>query len=48
MPLVTRKMARASANGPAPVATSATTVATAAVVGPSMTDHFMHEIETEA
>jgi len=48
MPLVTRKMARASASGPAPVATSATPVATAAVVGPSMTDRFMDEIETRA
>ena len=48
MPLVTRKVARASANGPAPVATSATPVATAAVVGPSMTDRFMDEIETRA
>jgi hypothetical protein len=48
MPLVTRKMASASANGPAPVATSATPVATAAVVGSSMADRFMDEIETRA
>jgi len=47
MPLATRRMARASVNGPAAVARTATTVATAAV-GSSMTDHFMHEIETEA
>jgi hypothetical protein len=48
MPLATRRMARASVNGPAPVPRTATTVATAAVVGPSMTDRFMDEIETRA
>jgi hypothetical protein len=48
MPLATRKMARASVNGPAAVATSAITVATAAVVGSSMTDRFVDEIETGA
>jgi hypothetical protein len=47
MPLATRRMARASVNGPASVARTATKVATAAV-GSSMTDHFMHEMETEA
>ena len=48
MPLATRRMARASVNGPAAVARTATTVATPAVVGPSMTDRFMDEIETGA
>jgi hypothetical protein len=48
MPLATRRMAPASVNGPTPIATSATTVATAAVVGSSMTDRFMDEIETRA
>jgi hypothetical protein len=48
MPLATRRMARASVNGPAPVAWTAITVATAAVVGSSMTDRFMDEIETGA
>jgi hypothetical protein len=46
MPLATRRMARASVNGPAPVQRTATTVATAAVVGSSMTDRFRDEIET--
>ena len=48
MPLTPRMMARASVNGRAPVATSATTVAAAIVVGSSMTDRFMDEIETGA
>ena len=48
MPLATRRMARASVNGPAAVARTATTVATAAVVGSSMTDRFLDEIETRA
>ena len=48
MPLATRRMARASVNGRAPVARTATMVATAAVVGSSRTDRFMDEIETRA
>jgi hypothetical protein len=48
MPLATRRMAPASVNGPAPVPRTATTVATPAVVGSSMTDRFMDEIETGA
>ena len=48
MPLATRRMARASVNGPAPVPRTATTVATAAVVESSMTDRFLDEIETRA
>ena len=48
MPLAKRRMARASVNGPAPVAWTALSVATAAVVGSSMTDRFMDEIETGA
>jgi hypothetical protein len=47
MPLAMRRIAPASVNGPAAVTRTATTVATAAVRS-SMTDHFMHEIETEA
>ena len=46
MPLAPRRMARASVNGPPPVVRTATTVAAAAVVGSSMTDRFMDEIET--
>lgn len=48
MLLATRRMARASGNDRAPVARTATMVATAAVVGSSMTDGFMDEIETRA
>jgi hypothetical protein len=46
MRLATRRMARASVDGRAPVARTATTAATGAVVGSSMTDRFMDEIET--
>lgn len=48
MLLATRSMARASGNDRAPVARTATMVATAAVVGSSMTDGSMDEIETRA
>jgi hypothetical protein len=48
MPLATRRMARASVNGPTPVPRTATTVATAAVVESSMTDRFLDEIEMRA
>jgi hypothetical protein len=48
MPLATRGMAPASVNGPAPVARTATTAATANVVGSSITDRFLDEIETGA
>ena len=41
-------LAPASINGPAPIPRTATTVATPAVVGSSMTDRFMDEIETGA
>ena len=47
MPLAMRRMAPASVNGPAPVARTATTVATA-TAGSSMTDRLMDEIETGA
>lgn len=47
MPLATRRMARASVNGRAPVAWAATKAAIA-VVGSSMTDRFMDEIERGA
>jgi len=46
MPVATHRMDRASVNGPSPVARTATTVATTAVVGTSMTVRFMDEIET--
>jgi hypothetical protein len=46
MPLASRRMARASVNGPPPVVRTATPVAAAAVVGSSMTDRFMDKIET--
>ena len=41
MPLATRRMDRAPVNGPAQVARTATTDATAVVVGSSMIDPFI-------
>lgn len=46
MPLATLKMARAFVNCPRPVPTTATTVATAAVLASSITNRSMDEIET--
>jgi hypothetical protein len=45
MSLATRRMDQAYVNGPALVARTTFPVATAAVVGSPMADHFMNEIE---